>query len=202
MIGIYKITNPKGKVYIGQTINYDRRKKEYVRQKGKGQPLLNKSMLEYTSERHLFEIIEECKLEQLDEKEKHWKEHYIDLLGWEDVLFCHIIDGKGGFKSLKTKIKMSNYSKNRPKEHNHNISKALTGYKQSKQHIANRSKSMKGVKIPGKYVNQYDLQGNFIQEWKNARQACIFYNPKDLNGVSACCLGRQKTAFGFIWKYK
>lgn len=202
MIGIYKIINPEGKIYIGQTINYDRRKKEYIRQKGKGQPLLNKSMIKYTPEEHLFEILEECNINQLDEKEKYWKEYYINLLGWEKVLFCHIIDGKGGFKSLETKIKMSNYSKNRTKEHNEKISQSLKGYKQTEQHRLNKSKAMMGVKIPGKKVLQYDLQGNFIKEWETARQACLFYNPKDLNGVSACCLGKQKTAFGYKWKYK
>ena len=44
--------------------------------------------------------------------------------------------------------------------------------------------------------------GIFIKEWSSAKEACLFYNPKDLNGVSACCLGKQKTAFGYIWKYK
>ncbi len=31
MIGIYKITNPEGKIYIGQSIDIDRRFKEYKR---------------------------------------------------------------------------------------------------------------------------------------------------------------------------
>ena len=202
MIGIYKITNPKGKIYVGQTVDYDRRKKEYIRQKGKGQPLLHKSILEYEDKNHKFEIIEECSIHQLNKQETYWKQHYVDQLGWENMLFCHIIDGKGGFKSLETRQKMSDYSKNRTKEHNQNISKALTGYKQSEQHKLNKSKAMIGVKIPGKKVLQYDLEGNFIKEWETARQACLFFNPKDLNGISACCLGKQKTAFGYKWKYK
>ena len=47
-----------------------------------------------------------------------------------------------------------------------------------------------------------DLNGKLIKEWPSAKEACLYFNPKDLNGVSAACLGKQKTAFGFIWKYK
>ena len=48
----------------------------------------------------------------------------------------------------------------------------------------------------------YDLNGKPIKEWPSAKEACLYFNPKDLNGVSASCLGKQKTAFGFKWKYK
>ena len=37
MIGIYKITNPKGKIYIGQSINIENRFKVYKRYNCKGQ---------------------------------------------------------------------------------------------------------------------------------------------------------------------
>jgi predicted GIY-YIG superfamily endonuclease len=37
MIGIYKITNSEGKIYIGCTISWDRRLKEYQNLKVKGQ---------------------------------------------------------------------------------------------------------------------------------------------------------------------
>jgi hypothetical protein len=54
-----------------------------------------------------------------------------------------------------------------------------------------------------KPVLQYDLQGNFIQEFKSIRDAKSFLGKSKNNGdISACLKGRQKTAFGFIWKYK
>ena len=53
--------------------------------------------------------------------------------------------------------------------------------------------------IPVKIV-QYDLQGNFIQEWPSISSAS-----KELNiveaGISSTCRGIQKKAGGFIWKY-
>mgnify|MGYP003290597882 CR=1 FL=1 len=51
-----------------------------------------------------------------------------------------------------------------------------------------------------KPVLQYDLEGNFIKEWKSivecGRNGFIFQH------ISACCKGRLKKHKGFIWKYK
>ncbi len=52
-----------------------------------------------------------------------------------------------------------------------------------------------------KCVGQYDLQGNFIKEWTSQSEAGRFYNI-DSTGIYACCRGKQKSAGGFIWKYK
>ena len=205
MIGIYKITNPNNKVYIGQTVDIERRKKEYKnpnKQKQQSQPKICDSLKKYNFENHIFEVLEECLIEQLDEKEIFYKQQFINEYGWQNALFCHIIDGKGGYKSKETRQKMSNYALNRTKIHNKKISDKLKGYKQTPEHLLNRSEAVKGKKFRSKIVNQYDLVGNFIKEWSTAKEACLFYNPKDLNGVSACCLGKQKTAFGYKWKYK
>ena len=49
-----------------------------------------------------------------------------------------------------------------------------------------------------KSVLQYDLDGNFIKEWKY-----LFLAKKDTKGdIQACCVGKQKTAGGYKWKYK
>ena len=49
-----------------------------------------------------------------------------------------------------------------------------------------------------KPVIQYDLQGNFIKEWSSLNEArkCI------QGDIQACCSGKQKTAGGYIWKFK
>jgi hypothetical protein len=49
-----------------------------------------------------------------------------------------------------------------------------------------------------KIVLQYDLDGNFIKEWESASEA-----ERNIGGdIKACCNNKQKTAAGFIWKYK
>ena len=202
MIGIYKIANPDNKVYIEQFINIERRKNEYIKCKRLKQPKLHNSFKIYSFEDHIFEIIEECSLEQLNERETFWKKYYVGLLGWENMLFYQLVDGGGGIKSDETKHKMSLYAQNRTKEHNLKISQNLKGYKQTPEHCLNKSKAMAGKKVRCKSVIQYDLNGKLIKEWPSAKEACLYFNPKDLNGVSVACLGKQKTAFGFKWKYK
>lgn len=70
MIGyIYKITNPKGKIYIGQTCNIERRIKEYTRcnKSLKNQRLIYFSLLKYGFENHKFEIIYKFKFNNYEE---------------------------------------------------------------------------------------------------------------------------------------
>jgi group I intron endonuclease len=72
MIGIYKITNPKGKIYIGQSINIDRRFKEYKKIQCSQSIKLYNSFQKYGVENHIFEILEECNTDQLNEKEEFY----------------------------------------------------------------------------------------------------------------------------------
>lgn len=83
MVGIYKITNPKGRVYIGQSIDILKRWRDYyqLNSKTKRQVLLWRSFLKYGVSDHLFEVIEECELHELNIKERFWQEHYDVLNG-------------------------------------------------------------------------------------------------------------------------
>ena len=71
-IGIYKITNPKGKIYIGQSINIERRFKEYKKLYCSQSRKLYYSLKKYGVENHLFEIIEECDIILLNEREEYY----------------------------------------------------------------------------------------------------------------------------------
>ena len=51
-----------------------------------------------------------------------------------------------------------------------------------------------------KPVLQFTLDGEFIREWPSIHECSR--NGFDFRNVSACCLGKRKTAYGFIWKYK
>lgn len=77
IIGIYKITSPSNKNYIGQSKNcLYRWKYHYLKLHCKQQRHLYNSLLKYGSNNHTFEVIEECKLEELDDKEKYWINFY------------------------------------------------------------------------------------------------------------------------------
>lgn len=73
MIGIYKITNKiNQKCYIGQSVNIKHRWSQH-KQNSKIRPeKLYLAIRKYGIENFSFEVIEECKQEELDEKEKYY----------------------------------------------------------------------------------------------------------------------------------
>jgi group I intron endonuclease len=73
---IYKITNPKGKIYIGCTIDFKRRLSEYRRLRMAKQVKLYNNLTKYGYDNHKFEIIEECNDEILHEREIYFIKYY------------------------------------------------------------------------------------------------------------------------------
>jgi len=78
---IYKITSPSGRIYVGQTISLRLRLNKYRRNNCKGQKRLYDSLVKYTWDSHIFEIIEEINVDNctdnynndiLNEKEIYW----------------------------------------------------------------------------------------------------------------------------------
>lgn len=91
-------------------------------------------------------------------------------------------------------------------------SKSMTGVKKSKEHSLNISKAQSGENnnmfgVTGydnkrsKPIEQFNLDGKFIKEWANCRIASKETNIHFV-GINNCCLGKNKTAGGFVWKYK
>lgn len=110
MIGIYKITSPSGKVYIGQTWDIERRFDQYYKTLGIKQRKVYNSINKYGVENHIFQVI--CELpndisqEVLDRYELTYWEFYKDC----SVELLNIrIPGKGGKHSEETKKLMSQW---------------------------------------------------------------------------------------------
>lgn len=53
-----------------------------------------------------------------------------------------------------------------------------------------------------KPIIQLNKDGSFIKEWPNIREAMLFLNKKSNGDISNCCNGNNKTAYGYIWKFK
>lgn len=76
MIGIYKITNQiNNKSYIGQSIHIEQRWEEHL-YKSSQCSLLKYALHKYGVSNFTFEIIEECKQENLNEREQYWIQYY------------------------------------------------------------------------------------------------------------------------------
>jgi group I intron endonuclease len=107
--GIYKWISPTGRIYVGQSKNLKKRKEWYVsggivRAK---MPKLKRSFEKYGIENHLFEIIECCPLDKLNEREIYWGLFYNTL---EKGLNCKLGEQNCIF-SNSTKNKMSEAKK-------------------------------------------------------------------------------------------
>lgn len=222
--GIYKITNPKGKIYIGQSIDIEKRKFLYSKLYCKTQTHLYNSLNKYGWENHVFEIIEQCDEFLLLEREIYWKLYYLKSVenNFSKVLFTQINDGKGGSRSeeIKKKIGLSN-SKPKPEGFGEKVKEIHKGKKRSQQTKLKMSKAHKGHSCyndewrksiskslknkpkpyQNKIVNQFTINGDFIKQYESITQA------SQISGVgycviSHCCRGKGKTAGGYIWKFK
>ena len=75
--GIYKITSPTGKVYIGESYNLNSRCRRYLNpNKIKGQKAIYNSILKYGHESHNIEILELCDESILLERERYYQEQF------------------------------------------------------------------------------------------------------------------------------
>lgn len=77
MIGIYKITKiSNGKSYIGQSNNIERRFKEHQQKGASSRIPLDIAIQKYGVHAFTYEILEECPLDKLNEREKYWINYY------------------------------------------------------------------------------------------------------------------------------
>ena len=107
MIGIYKITSPSNKVYIGQSINITNRWNTHRKSiNNKKKTKLINSFLKYGVDNHIFEIVEICEVKDLNKKERYWQDYYNVI---EEGLNLKLTqtDDKSGSLSEETKEKIS-----------------------------------------------------------------------------------------------
>lgn len=199
MIGIYKITSPSGKIYIGSSINIEKRIKYYKSLNCKGQTKLYNSIQKYGWENHLFEVICECTKDLLYIKERHYGEFY-EVLGTQGL---NLILPKNGQEKVGvsefTRIKMSNsklgskntfYGKTHTNETKEKIKNFQTGRKHTIEH---RNKvSMNNAKNKAKII--LDLSNGVF--YSSAKELSDLYGIKHstlrsiLNGTN-----RNRTSF-------
>lgn len=215
-IGIYKITSPSGKIYIGQSVNIEKRFNQYknLNKRGIGNYLYN-SLKKYGWEYHKFEIIEECSIEQLNEREIHWINHYNSIENGLNIKE----GGIAGKHSDETKniIRLKAIGRKFTDEQKQKISQSKKGhqYNLGKKHSPETKQKMKNsykgeynkersnkIKMKNsKPVLQYDLEGNLIKEWNSQTEASKSLNINQPS-ISNCLKNKSKTAGGYVWKYK
>lgn len=204
-IGIYKITNHLNQIYIGQSMNLEYREKVYRDLRCKLQPKIYNSILNNRWETHSFEIIEECEIDKLNKRERYYQEYYDTVNNGLNSIYVGVNDGNRCWtEEMKNKLR-----KPKPEGFGEKLSKTLLekGEDHASKQIESRNKRRethhnKGDKHPlVKPVIQYDLNGNFINEYFGTRDA---YRKTGISysHIGDVCLGKRKTAGKYIWKYK
>lgn len=202
MIGIYKITSPLGYVYIGQSIDIDSRFYVYKKMKCKSQLRIYNSFVKYGVDNHVFEVIEECSFDLLNERERYWQDFYNVLS--KNGLNCNLVSTNSCKKVLskETKLKISNSltGLRHTEESKSKISKALTGRVVSEKtrdkiSESNRNKkfslerrqrisdALKGRKIPKEVIDKRNKKLSAGNHYK----AKIIINTQ--NGIFYDCIG-------------
>lgn len=165
MIGIYKITSPSGKIYIGQTTNFIKRKNYYKNGAKPYQVRIYNSLQKYGYDAHTIEFIDECLVDNLNERERYWQDFY-DAIG-ENGLNCRLTatNDKSGFLSESSKNKLSiakkkvvidgewrekfayDWSgKNHSEQTKRKMSESAKGKKKTSEHISKLPQNQKGYK--------------------------------------------------------
>lgn len=144
IIGVYKITNPNGRIYIGSSIDVERRIKNYKNlNKGQRQRKLYNSFQKNGFENHKFEIICQCLIENLYDLERYYGELYNCTSSFN--LNCQL--PKTGDKKIliseETKIRISEckkgekhwaFGKKMKEDSKLKISRSHTGKKHTQSH--------------------------------------------------------------------
>ena len=209
MIGIYKITSPAGRIYIGQSTDIDYRFSSYKRLKCKPQLRIYNSFMKHGVDNHVFEIVEECSPESLNERERYWQDFY-NVLGKEG-LNCLLVstDSLQRVLSDEMKLKISNSLTGfrHTEESRAKISKGLTGRPVSQEtrfkiSESNKNKhrspetarkiseALKGRKIPKDVIEKRRKS----QSGSNSAHARIVLNTE--NGVFCGCIKEAAECYG------
>lgn len=222
MIGIYKITSHSGRIYIGQSKNINQRFDCYKRLKCRPQIRLYRSLLKYGVDNHIFEIIEECSFDLLNERERYWQDFY-NVLG-KKGLNCLLVSTENCPKVLseetKSKISKSLIGSTHTEESKRKIIKGLIGRpvsektrkkisesnknkKFSIERRQNISNALKGRKIPIEVINKRTKNSSGAKHYKSKiiinTQNGVFYDSigeaSKYNNISRSTLNGYLTGF-------
>lgn len=212
MIGIYKMTNRlNGKVYIGSTSNSKVReelhfKNSMIKQR-KHLPLYSEMIL-IGKENFVFEMIEECEVSEIEEKEAYYIAKYNSTInGYNTVTTTHPMHDEK-FREQNSK-RLTEWNKEMWQDKEYRAMKSKESSKLQKErlkspkYLAEKSAQLKqytdSIKKP---VGQYDKQGNLIAVFDGVREA------ERETGIDNSAIARvargdkyRKTAKGFVWKY-
>lgn len=203
--GIYKITNPLGFVYVGQSVNILSRFRQYKCLHNKSQRLIHQSILEYGFNNHSCEIIEETIKDLLNERERFWQEYYTDL-GISLNLDLQKTSTKKAkrHKSTCEKLRKNSIGHKRNvgrKRNLESVEKTRLWHLGRKRSELSKIKMRLSASYKSKPVVQYDLNMNLINEFISSHEASRQTGFCRV-GINRSCKKESKIYKDFYWRYK
>ena len=189
IIGIYKITSPTEKVYIGQSVCVQSRENNYRNGHMDRQPRLKRSIVKHGWDSHLFEIICECTVEELNDLELEYGKKF-DVLGPKG-LNCKIGERSETIVSPEVGKKISASKKGMvfSEEHKRKLSEAHKGKKMTKDHHDKILKAATEAKYKSvKCINTGEI-------FKSIQSAAKYFDTKP-NNISNVLQGWSKSTCG------
>lgn len=216
-----------GKKYVGQatTKRFKARQTEWkcLTQEYAG-PAINRARAKYGIDNFGFEILKECDDKELD----FWEKYYIKELNTRVPYGYNLTDGGDGTTgythSAETKRKISEGHKGlvHSQETRKKLSEANKGKHLSEETRKKMSETRKGEKhwnygkhwsdeYKRKQIDAQKSSRKIIQINKNTNEIIAeFPSIREverqlgfhISHISACCKGKLKTSYGYIWKYK
>jgi group I intron endonuclease len=165
MKGIYKITSPSGRVYIGQSINIERRFRYYKGVACKEQIKIYNSLLKYGVDAHIFEVLELCDTEQLNNRERHYQDLYDSVANGLNLLYVKSEHFNGGH-SEESKKKISDSLKGRvfTEEHKYKI-----GLNNSRRGMSDETKEKHRLNRLGKKASAESIEKQILKRLGSKR---------------------------------
>lgn len=205
---IYKATNlVNGKIYIGQTIDFKRRKRKHLSDSKKNDfkdtSVFHKAIRKYGESNFSWEIIEEVPSEELKEREIYWIQFFDSYIehnkGYNMTLGGDNADGlvnwiknnpdKARQNALNSLIKAQESNKLHPERHREHLKQA-------------RKKSNEAV---SKKVLCVEQQIVFKSISDAEKWSLSLENPNGKKAshqhISKVCKGARHTAGGYHWRY-
>lgn len=211
MASIYKITNLiNNKIYIGQTIRpinvrWNEHKHESFKKDGHGYNYhLHNAIRKYGIQNFKIEQIYRCEDDNRFDAESYFIQKYNSTN--PQIGYNFIVEGSGKTQYITNDILnlweqgfLINQIAEKIGCHKSTISNRLKNNGITQEEINQRFAKYVSLR-DGKPVLQYDLQGNFINEWPSA-SSCET-NGYEQSAISNVCNQKQKSAYNYLWKYK
>ena len=228
MIGIYRVTNRiNGKSYIGQSKNIESRLKYHQTANRESNLAIRNDLIKYGSENFLYEVLEECDVTCLDEREGYYIRtlkpeyntkgftehgiHYNDESTRAKIRSSAKLWWKNLPSETKEKITRNNLTGRKKgyhltSEQKDRLRKANLGKKQSTETKEKRKETMRKLKDSGAYVQTNAGHRKPIvcitdqRTFESVKAAGEWYGISS-SKISSVLKGRQKTTNNLAFEY-